>query len=268
MSPVRSLDLNSARVLLTNDDGIDADGLAAMERALRPHVAELVVVAPDIGRSATSHAVTFRRPVRFEAGDGTGRYAVSGMPADCVLVGMQRIMADRPPDLVISGVNHGVNLGDDILYSGTIGAAMEACLQHIPSVAVSMEVANGPPLHWDTVESIMPGILRQLAVIGWPRDVFYSVNLPNRPADRIKGVRAAPQGRLDRASSFLVSESRDRRSDSLVELYHQGGTVLPATAIREGDSDYVAIREGFVAVTPLSVVVSHDETLARLRESL
>lgn len=258
----KTVDLAEARVLISNDDGIRAKGLAVLEDAARPLVKEVRVVAPEDGRSGASHMITYAGHVRLKRVGVAERYVTDGSPADAAILGLQKVFDKRMPDLVLSGVNHGLNMGDDFFSSGTMGVAVEACLQNIPAIAVSA-YRGEIGINWDTVEHVLPGVIRKLAAFGWVRDVFYNVNIPNRPYGDIKGIMPVGQGRMDDASSFVVGPGDDPRRSGTYRLRHNGGVGL-----RQGDCDYTAIRDGYVTVTPVRVEITDRVMLEQMKDAL
>lgn len=227
------------RVLVTNDDGYDAPGLAALVRAFEPHV-EVVVVAPERQQSAQSHAFTLHKPLRVTE-HAPGRLSLSGTPADCAYAGIHGLV--DPPDFVVSGINHGPNLGSDVHYSGTVAAAREAVLQGVPSIAASLVAGQrSDPLHWQAAADWVLRIARVAWERGLPTGTFLNVNVPNRPTAH--GVRVAGLGYRNYAKSI---ESRtDPRGNRYVWL---GGRPADTSAPPEGDVRFAS--EGYVTVTPL-----------------
>ena len=186
-------DLAGARVLISNDDGINAPGLKLLERVIRPLVREVWVVAPESEQTGAGHSLTLRRPLHIRKVSGR-RFAVDGTPTDCVLLGIQRVLKERPPDLVLSGVNRGGNLGEDVTYSGTIAAAMEATLLGLPAIALSQASDHRRAVKWATAEHWAGPVLDGLAAHSWPRNVFINVNFPDLPAHSVKGIEVTRQG--------------------------------------------------------------------------
>ena len=178
------------RILVTNDDGIQAPGIKVLERIARGLSEDVWVVAPETQQSASSHSLTLHRPLRLRR-ISRRRYAVNGTPTDCVFLAFNKILADGLPDLVLSGVNDGPNVGEDVTYSGTIAAAMEATLFGVPAVAFSQAYGDGRKHHWATAEQWAGRLLPMLIERGWPKRVLINVNLP-----RLAGCRRARvQGR-------------------------------------------------------------------------
>lgn len=242
-------------LLLSNDDGIDAPGLHALEAALAP-VGDVVVVAPATEQSAKSHALTMHEPLRVDA-RGNRRFAVSGTPADSVYLGVHRLCGGRP-DVVVSGINRGTNLGDDVHYSGTVAAAREGALQGIPAVAVSLQVDGkqpGGPRHWGTAGEAVRRIVEEVLRNGLPPGCFLNLNVPD--VARLPGVRAVSLGR--RLYEPLVQENRDPRGRA---YYWIGGGHL--AFCDEPGTDGHAFSRGFATVTPLQPDFTHRDALRAL----
>ena len=186
-------DLARARVLICNDDGINAPGLKLLERVVRPLVREAWVVAPETEQSGVGHSLTLRRPLHIRK-VSSRRFAVDGTPTDCVLLGVKKVLEERPPDLVLSGINRGGNLGEDVTYSGTIAAAMEATLLGFPAIALSLVSDDRRAVKWATAEHWAGQVLDMLAAHSWPRNVFINVNIPRRARPLGQGHRCHPPG--------------------------------------------------------------------------
>ncbi len=249
------LDLSATRILVTNDDGIHAPGLKVLTRIAKGLSKDVWVVAPEHEQSAASHSLTLRRPLRVRR-FGPRRFAVDGTPTDCVLVALHRIMADKPIGLVLSGINHGANLGEDVTYSGTIAAAMEGALLGVRSVALSQMRDDNGVIHWATAERYAPEIIRRLTAVPWPAELLVNVNFPARTADRVNGIRACRQGRRD--NTLQVVERQDPAGRAYLWL---GDFMRDSTS--EPDTDLAAIEDGAIAVTPLHLDLTHKATLAQ-----
>lgn len=243
-------------LLVSNDDGIDAPGIEALARALAP-LGQVLVVAPHTERSAQSHALTMHEPLRVTE-RAPGRFACSGQPADCVYLGVHHLCGQRPT-AVISGINRGSNLGDDVHYSGTVGAAEEAALMGLPALAVSLhpERDRAPDHHWDTAATLAVRVLRAMLADPLPPRVFLNLNVPDRPLSEVPGVRPASLGR--REYKPMVAESRDPRGR---EYYWVGGAPLGFDET-EGTDGYWFAR-GWATLTPLHPDHTHRATLDRL----
>ena len=242
------------RLLLTNDDGILAHGLQCLTEAAEP-LGEVFVVAPDREQSATSHSLTLHHPVR-PVRRGEQRWQVDGTPTDCVMLAVEALMPSRP-DFVLSGINHGQNMGEDVLYSGTVAAAMEGLALGIPSIAISFA---GGDLRADLTYlkeqvKVLTPLLRHLTSLpSFPASTLLNVNLPPVTADRVKGARLTRLGR--RVYSNSITPMRDPWGR---EIYWIGGGEISWEG--EPDSDFRAIEEGYVSVTPLHLDLTHYSML-------
>lgn len=254
----RAIDLKKARILVTNDDGIHAPGLRTLERIARSLSPDVWVVAPETEQSATSHSLTLRRPLRTRR-LARRRFSIDGTPTDCVLVARHDLLAGRPPDMVLSGINHGGNLGEDVTYSGTVAAAMEAAILGIRAVAFSQTRNGDGPIAWATAQRYAPDILRRLAAIRWPRDMLVNVNFPALPPEKVRGVRPCRQGRRDQGTS--ISRGVDPGGRPYIWV---GNFRSDASTGRNTDLSVVA--EGGIAITPLHLDLTHKSTLRDLRE--
>lgn len=239
------------RVLLTNDDGITSPGLLALARAVCS-VAETYVVAPEQERSAASHSITLHKPLRatrVELGDtGVSAWATNGTPADCVVLAVLDLL-DKPPDVVISGINQGANLGMDLLYSGTVSGAVEAALFGIAAVAVS--VAAFTDIHWEPAAEFAAGLAQEVVRHGLPRDTILNVNVPNRPAAEILGVE------VTRQSSRRYVSRLEKRADPRGRDYYWLTGQAESREEAPG-TDTWAVTEGWISVTPLRVDMTHE----------
>jgi 5'/3'-nucleotidase len=238
------------KILISNDDGILARGLGLLGEVCAA-VGQVTVVAPDREQSATSHSLTLHRPLRATR-RADGAFQVDGTPTDCVLLALGGLMLDQP-DFVISGVNHGPNMGEDVLYSGTVAAAMEGLAAGIPSIAVSY--ASFDLEHLDSLrEPLRRLIERIVGVKAFPADTLLNVNLPAIPGDQVKGVRATRLG-----SRVFHEEIAQMKDPWGREIYWIGGG--HATWSGGADSDFRAIRDGYISVTPLHVDMTNHQLL-------
>ncbi|RYE70227.1 MAG: 5'/3'-nucleotidase SurE [Rhizobiaceae bacterium] len=197
------------RILLTNDDGIHAEGLAVLERIARQLSDDVWIVAPETDQSGYAHSLTLSEPLRLrEISDR--HYAVRGTPTDCVIMAMRHVMGGKP-DLVLSGVNVGANLADDVTYSGTVAGAIEGTLQGVRSIALSQAYRkeNGRVLPWDTAESHGPGLIRKLLDTDLPAGTFLNVNFPACAPDDVQGTEVTSQGKTD--FDVAIDERQDGR---------------------------------------------------------
>lgn len=247
-------DGNGPRFLVTNDDGVHARGLRVLAEAAG-ELGEVVVVAPDRQQSASSHSLTMHRPLRVTRTD-RGGYVVDGTPTDCVLLAVNRLL-DRPPDFVISGVNHGPNMGEDVLYSGTVAAAMEGTILGLPSIALSFAGTREERLrdYGPRVRAVLDSLTRRDE---FPEETFFNVNLPPVRADQVEGVRVTALGRRVYSDSLTRSEDPHGR-----EYFWIGGGQSHWTG-RE-DSDFRAVQAGFISVTPLHLDLTNFELMEKVR---
>ena len=250
------LDLSAARILVTNDDGIHAPGLKVLERIAKTLSKDVWVVAPESEQSAVAHALTVRRPLRKRR-LARRRYAVDGTPTDCVLIASLSILKDRPPDLVLSGINHGGNLGEDVTYSGTVAAAMEAALLGLHAVALSQPRPADGVINWATAETFAPVILRKLASMSWPRDVLINVNFPRVPPDKVTGSQPCRQGRRAGGTEIIDGVDPGGRPYLWIGDYGRDETTAKGT-------DLAAVAAGAISVTPLHLDLTHRRSLKQL----
>ncbi|MBI1808441.1 MAG: 5'/3'-nucleotidase SurE [Gemmatimonadetes bacterium] len=242
------------RLLCSNDDGILAKGLSCLERAALP-LGEVWVVAPDREQSATSHSLTLHHPLRPVQLDER-RWQVDGTPTDCVMLAIEALMPAKP-DFVLSGINHGPNMGEDVLYSGTVAAAMEGLALGIPSIAMSYAGRNMRADHSPLEELVEPmtRLLHHLVSLpAFPASTLLNVNIPPVPAADIKGVRLTKLGR--RVFSDSIARMKDPWGRPIYWI--GGGSVTWAP---DAGTDINAVREGFISVTPLHLDVTHQARL-------
>jgi 5'-nucleotidase len=255
-----ALDISRARILVTNDDGIDAPGIKVLETAARRLTRDVWVVAPETEQSAVSHGLTIRRPLRIRRIDSR-RYAVDGTPTDCVLLGVQEVMKAHRPTLVLSGVNRGPNLGDDVTYSGTVAAAMEAALLGYPAIALSQSFTDRNVVQWKTAAHHTPALVRALAKSGFGANMLYNANFPDLSPSRVKGIRAARQGR------HKIGDDVVKSTDPRGQHYYWIGAMRASDPDAKG-TDLALVREGWITVTPLDLDLTHRSLLKRLETAL
>ncbi len=249
-------DLSGARILLTNDDGIGAKGLALLEKIVRALSDDVWVVAPEVEQSGAGHSLTLRRPLRLRRVEDR-RFAVDGTPTDSVLMAIGHVLKDHKPDLVISGVNRGGNLGEDMTYSGTVSAAMEGTLLGVPSIALSLETSGGSSPHWETVERFAPDLIRRLAATGWRRGVLINVNFPDAAPEAVTGVEVVGLGHRK------IGDHLEERFDPRGVPYYWIGPLRQEEA-HKPDTDLDAVRRGAIAVTPVHLDLTDKPSLKAL----
>jgi 5'-nucleotidase len=241
-------------ILVTNDDGILAPGLALLADVCRK-VANVTVISPDREQSGTSHSLTLHRPLR-PARRPDGAWQVDGTPTDCVMLAIQALMPERP-DFVFSGVNHGPNMGEDVLYSGTVAAAMEAVMLGVPGIGISF--AGTRPETLGTYTDLLTHLVQRItSAPNFPPETFLNVNLPLVAAGEVKGIKVTKLG------SRVFSESLTRLKDPWGrELFWIGGGTITWTG--DEDSDHAAVREGYLSVTPLHMDLTNYDLLETVR---
>ncbi len=229
-------------ILVTNDDGVYSYGIKTLARGMKK-VGNVYVVAPITEKSATSHSLTLHRPLRAKKIGREHVWAVNGTPTDCVNLALNGLLRVRP-GIVISGINQGANLADDITYSGTVAAAIEATLQGVPAIAISLVARER--FHFSFATSVALKLVRQIIKHPLPPNIFLNVNIPNIPEDKIKGYRFTRQGKRQYGDSII--EKVDPRGE---KYYWIGGDILGDKPIK--NSDIEAVREGYISVTPIQL---------------
>ena len=244
------------RILISNDDGINAPGLTCLETMAAEISDDVWVVAPETEQSGKGHAVSLRTPVRLRQ-VSERRFAVDGTPGDCVMMALRHVI-DGPVDLVLSGVNRGSNVADDVTYSGTVAAAMEATLLGVPAIALSQDYRERV-VHWDTARSHGPDLIRRLIAKGWPRDVLININFPPIEPSEIAGTSVCRLGQHDFSSQKPVKGTDPFGHDYFwMAGWAWGEGTAPA------GTDLRAIQENRISITPISLDMTHDATLRDL----
>lgn len=246
------------RVLLTNDDGIDAPGLAVLEEVAATIAHDVWVVAPEHDQSGTSHSISLHAPIRFSR-RGKQRYGVSGTPGDCVVMAMRHIMASAPPTLVLSGINRGGNLGVETVFSGTVGAAMTALLLGTPAIALSQVFSEPQAVRWGTARALAPDTIRRLITAGWSTEACLNVNFPDVPPEL-----AGPLIRTRQGAGLVKNINVIPRTDPRGLTYHwlQFHREPYQDAV---DSEAAAVARGHIAVTPLQFERTSEAAFATLK---
>ncbi len=243
-------------VLITNDDGIDAHGLAVLEETIRSMPGfRVTVVAPSDQQSASSHSLTLTSPLRI-LDRGDGRYAVTGTPTDTVLVAMEKILRSDPPDIVLSGINHGPNMGEDVIYSGTVAAAMEGTMFGLPSYAFSL--AAWHPTDFSGAAEFLRRMLPSLLEFPLAKGSLLNINIPDGPPHAIGGVRVTRLG--SRVYQNVITDQVDPHGRPYLWIGGQGPTWE-----REQGTDYSSVEEGFVSITPLMVDLTHYDMMQQMK---
>jgi 5'-nucleotidase len=246
------------RILIVNDDGINAPGLKVLERIARELSRDIWVFAPEIEQSGMSHAFTLTGAIRVQR-MSRRRFSISGSPTDCVLLAVSEFLKDHKPDLVLSGVNRGANLAEEVIYSGTVAGAMEGTLLGIRSIAMSQVLGPERADNWDAARTHGPRIVRALLAEDWPRDVFMNVNFPACDAEEVGGTTVVRQGR--RSAGYEIHKITPMRGRE----YYMIGESQHGEELRRGDSDFKAVARNEIAVTPLHVDLTHRSALTTIR---
>jgi 5'-nucleotidase len=250
------------RILITNDDGIHAPGLGTLEKIARALTDDVIVVAPETDQSGVSHSLSLSTPLRLRC-ISEGRYAVSGTPTDCVLMGVQHLLKGKAPDLILSGVNRGQNIAEDVTYSGTIAAAMEGTLLGIPSIALSQAYGMGGKdgLRWNCAEQHGPAIIRKLLAHGFGKGMLFNVNFPDCEPDEVQGVSVTAQGQRNQSALIDVVEREDFRGGAYYWLAFRR-----EEPPRVEGTDLWAIFQKRISISPLHLNLTDVSALQRLSD--
>lgn len=252
------------RILVTNDDGINARGLVVLEKIARELSDDVWVIAPAEEQSGAGHSLTLTRPLRLRK-HGERRYSVLGTPTDCVLMAVRHVMKDCRPDLILSGVNRGMNVAEDLTYSGTVSAAMEGAISGIRSIALSQAHVRedmGDEGPYSASEGWGARVLRPLIALPVDKHMLLNVNFPPIPADAVKGVRVVKQGFHDPGRFDLV-KARDPRGYDYFWFGIGGGNKVPNPG-----TDLDAIDQGYISVTPLHYDLTRYDAMASVEEAI
>lgn len=250
---------DNIRILITNDDGINADGLRVLERIARTLSNDVWVVAPEMEQSGAAHSLTLHLPVRVRK-IAAKRYAVSGTPTDCVLLALKEIIPvkHKPVTLILSGVNRGSNVADDVTYSGTIAAAMEGTILKVPSIALSLHCRDAGKIHWQTAERYAPEIINKLISVGWGENTLINLNFPNCAAEHVRDVKVCSQGKR------LVNIKLSERTDPKGRPYFWLGGDRDDTPEKMGvDIDY--LQSDHITITPINMDLTDYKAMENIR---
>lgn len=249
------------RILITNDDGIHADGLEALERIAAKLSDDVWVVAPEYEQSGASRALTLADPIRVRQ-LSERRFATTGTPTDCVMLGVNDLVPGGKPDLVLSGVNRGANLAEDVTMSGTVAGAIEGMALGVPSIALSQMGFYEEGTSFEAAETFGPGIVKRLVEIGWPKDVVLNINFPNGPVEKINEVEVTRQGFRD-----AHVRHNEKRTDLRGREYYWVG-FRPLRSSPADGTDLSALYNGKISVTPLHIDLTHMQTVRDLKGQL
>lgn len=254
-------DIKNARILLANDDSIHSHGFRVLEEIVSSLCDDVWVVAPETEQSAVGHSLTIHSPLRIRK-YGEKRYSVFGTPTDCVVMGAKQIMKDKKPDIVLSGINHGHNVADDVTYSGTVAVTIEATLLGIPAVAFSNTFdSKSGKYNWDVCREVMPKVLNKLQGQSWDDNVLINVNFPFVGEGETPDIVVRKQGHYPPSLEDVI-ECTDPRG----RPYYWIGPPTDKSVEFSEDTDIGSLGRGKVTVTPLSLNLTHDATLKNLEE--
>jgi len=249
-------------LLLSNDDGIHAEGLIALEAIARTLTDDIWIVAPELEQSGAGHSLTINAPLRYRQ-ITQRKFAVHGTPTDCVLMALRAIIpAEVTVDLVLSGVNRGQNIAEDITHSGTIAAAMEATLCNIPAIALSQRMdydAITPAIHWETAKSHAPALIKQLLQEPWTKNTLYNLNFPECLPEAVKGVKVVPHGKRK------IPKQLTRCMDPKQRPYYWMNWAEEMPSQDRPNSDIHWLPKDYITVTPICLDLTNYDALAAIK---
>jgi 5'-nucleotidase len=246
------------RILLTNDDGIHAEGLVALEAIAKALSDDVWICAPEYEQSGASRALTLGEPIRVRRVDDR-KFTTTGTPTDCVMLAINELVEGARPDLVLSGVNRGANLAEDVTLSGTVAGAIEGMAMGVPAIALSQTTSPARDRPYEAAEHFAPGIIRRLVQTGWPDDVVININFPNRAPEEITEVEVTRQGFRD-----IQVRHAERRTDLRGRDYYWVGFRQERSKPADG-TDLKAVYDGRISVTPLHIDLTHNATVHALK---
>lgn len=249
------------RILCSNDDGIHAPGIHILETIAKSISEDVWLVAPEMDQSGVSHALSLNDPLRLRKLDDK-KYGVRGTPTDCVVMGVRHVLQSQKPDLVLSGVNRGQNLGEDVRYSGTIAAAMEATIMGIPAIAFSQAYGEQgrSSINWEGCLKYGPDIIQKILKFGIPKNTLMNVNFPNCSPSEIRGIKASKQGR--RSENMIHLDHRvDGRENDYFWLVFDRVAEIPCE-----DTDLWAIDNNWISITPIQLDMTNYKILEKLKK--
>lgn len=251
------------KILLTNDDGVRAEGMNVLRRIAAELSDDIWVCAPDTEQSAASRGVSLHNPVRLRQLDERV-YSVTGTPTDSVIVALKDLLADSPPDLLLSGVNRGQNLAEDVTFSGTVAGALQGMQMGIPSIALSLArgFQGASSLPWETAEAHGPSVIRKLLKTKWPKHIVPNVNIPDVPVQDVKGIQVTRQGHRDFQMTGVEKRDYPRGGHYFWLTYGAKKSNPPA------GTDLRAIYDGYISVTPLHTDLTHFVTLDEMARAI
>ena len=269
MSPIK---LKDARILITNDDGYSAQGIKLLKEIAEEFSNDVWVVAPEVEKSGASHALTFKGEMKLKMHDEK-LFSLDGSPSDCVAIGLDRVLTDRRPDLILSGINSGCNVGEDVTYSGTIAAAMEGLIRRVPSIAISQNYESGKKneILWDASQAYLGKILENITEIGWDENVFMSINFPHCAAKDVKDIQITTQGNRDTDDLVIYEKERNVFRFGLRRRLEESVSEIPPASndsVEGFMTDVKAVADMHISITPLHLDLTHAGSLESLKKGI
>ena len=269
MPPIK---LKDARILITNDDGYSAQGLKLLKEIVEQFSSDVWVVAPEVEKSGASHALTFKDEMKLKMHDEK-LFSLDGSPSDCVAIGLDRVLTDRRPDLILSGINSGCNVGEDVTYSGTIAAAMEGLIRRVPSIAISQNYESGKKneILWDASQAYLGKILENITEIGWDENVFISINFPHCTAKDVKDIQITTQGNRDTDDLVIYEKERNVFRFGLRRRLEESVSEIPPASndsVEGFMTDVKAVADMHISITPLHLDLTHAGSLESLKKGI
>lgn len=266
------INLNESRILITNDDGITADGIKILRSIANEFSNDVWVVAPEHEKSGASHALSFQNELTLKKYEDKS-FSVNGTPSDCVAIGISNVLKDKRPDIILSGINSGCNVGEDVTYSGTIAAAMEGLIRRIPSIAISQNYEAGKKnqISWDSSQFFLKNLLVDLTNQGWSNNVFMNINFPYCSAEKVKSIQVTTQGNRD-TDDLIINEVEASKFRFGLRRRLEENAKLNLPPLNEGIKGYMtdveAIANQHISVTPFHLDLTHHKSLEDLKKGL
>ena len=266
------INLNESIILITKDDGSTADGIKILRRIANEFSNDVWVVAPEHEKSGASHALSFQNELTLKKYEDKS-FSVNGTPSDCVAIGISNVLKDKRPDIILSGINSGCNVGEDVTYSGTIAAAMEGLIRRIPSIAISQNYEAGKKnqISWDSSQFFLKNLLVDLTNQGWSNNVFMNINFPYCSAEKVKSIQVTTQGNRD-TDDLIINEVEASKFRFGLRRRLEENAKLNLPPLNEGIKGYMtdveAIANQHISVTPFHLDLTHHKSLEDLKKGL
>ena len=264
------VNLSESRILITNDDGFYSDGIKLLANIAKKFTNDVWIIAPEFEMSGASHALTFTKDLNLKT-QGDQIYSINGTPSDCVAIGLDFLSKNKRPNLVLSGVNSGCNVGEDITYSGTIAAAMEGIMRKVPSIAISQNYEQGKKnnINWNCTNHFLENILKNICTKGWKEDTLLNINFPYCSADETNDIQITTQGNRESDDLIIHEKEKNIFRFGLQRRVMENGTQKGLTVNKMVSgfmTDVQAIAKKHISVTPLHIDLTHSESLSELKK--